>query len=106
MNAKAIMMVLSEKIRSNEMKIVDQMAIPEKKTKEMAKAIKSLDLKGKTLIAYSKEEMDLRLASRNISKIENTTVQQLNVWDMLNNKNLLLSKNSVKYLQDKYSKKE
>ena len=54
---------------------------------------------------FSKEEKDLRIASRNIEKVTNTLTEQLNVADMLNNKYIVLSKNSVKFLEEKYKEK-
>jgi ribosomal protein L4 len=56
------------------------------------------------LIAFSDGEKGLRIVSRNINKVENILAAQLNVWDMLNNKYLVMSKESVKMLEDKYGK--
>ena len=103
MNSKAVTMVLSGKLKDGEMIVVDKFDLAEKKTKKMAEAFKNLKITGKAIIAYSGEEKDLRLASRNIKKVENILTSQLNVFDMLNSKYLVLSKESVKYLESKYS---
>ncbi|MDR3559285.1 MAG: 50S ribosomal protein L4 [Candidatus Pacebacteria bacterium] len=103
MNSKAIATVLSGKVKDNELIVVDKLELAEKKTKEMAKIFNNLKVKGKTLVAFSGEEKDLRLVSRNIIKTENILTDQLNVADMLNNKNLVMSKESVKFLEKKYS---
>jgi large subunit ribosomal protein L4 len=102
MNAKAIATVLSGKFQDKELFIVDKLEITEKKTKKMAEAIKNLKIKGRILMAFSANEKDLRITSRNIANIENILTEQLNVLDMINNKNLLLSKESVAYLEKKY----
>jgi large subunit ribosomal protein L4 len=102
MNAKAIAMVLSGKINDNELVVVDNLEVKDKKTKEMAKALVNLKIKGKALIAFSQKEKDMRAASRNISKVENILTAQLNVLDMLSSKYLVMSKESVKYLEGKY----
>lgn len=104
MNAKAIALVLSGKAKDNEIRVVDRMELTEKKTKSIAKALSNLKLTGKTLIAFSDKEKDFRMFSRNISKVTNILSNQLNVYDMLNNKNLLMSKDSIKYLEEKYKK--
>lgn len=102
MNTKAITLVLSGKTTDNEIIVVDNMNFPQKKTKEMAKALKNLKITGKTLIAFSEGEKGIKIISRNLERIVNIMVNQLNVADMLKNKNILMSKESVKFLENKY----
>lgn len=102
MNAKAIATVLSGKLRDGEIVAVDKLELPEKKTKKMAAAIRNLKVKGNTLLAFSAKERELRVASRNLPKVKNILTEQLNVLEMLNAKNLILSKESLKYLEAKY----
>lgn len=106
MNAKAIVTVLSGKAKDNEIIVIDKLELAEKKTKAMAKVLNNLKITGRTLMAFSGAEKDLRLTSRNLEKLENIMVDQLNVAAMLNNKNLVMSKESVKFLEKKYSKLE
>jgi len=104
MNIKSILTVLSGKLRDGEIKIVEKLDV--NKTKEMAKAIKSLEIKGRILMSFADAEKKTILFSRNIEKVENILTSQLNVLDMLNNKNLILSKESVNYLEKKYGKEK
>lgn len=105
MNAKAIAIVLSGKLKDAEMIVVDKLNLTEKKTKNMAAALKKFELKSRTLIAFADSEKDMMLATRNLVKVANISVKQLNVLDMLNYKNLVLSKESVKFLEEKYQTK-
>ena len=66
--------------------------------------LKNLKISGKILMAFSNTEKDLRIASRNIKKVENILTSQLNVLEMLKSKFLLLTKESVNYLEEKYGK--
>lgn len=102
MNQKAIVTVLSAKLKDGEIFVVEKLEFAEKKTKKVAEALKNLNLKGKTLVAFSDAEKDYRTASRNVKGVENILSSQLNVLDMLRSKNLLLSKESVEYLDKKY----
>lgn len=106
MNAKAIATVLSGKVKDDELIVIDKLELPEKKTKAMAQILQSLKIKGKTLVAFTGDEKDLRLTSRNLATVENIMTDQLNVADMLSSKNLVMSKESVKYLEGKYGKKQ
>lgn len=104
MMRKAILIALSEKVRSKNLLVLDKIEIVSKKTKEFSKAIKNLEIKGRTLIGFSEKEREFQLYSRNLEKIQNIYVKSLNVFDILNNKNLILSKDSIKYLEEKYGK--
>ena len=104
MNSKAIAMVLSGKLEDKELIVLDNLTFKEKKTKAMAEVLKNLKINKKTLIAFSDAEKDLRIVSRNIKDVKNILTGQLNVSDMMKNKFLLMTKESVKYLEDKYTK--
>jgi large subunit ribosomal protein L4 len=104
MNAKALKTVLSGKLRDQELTIIEKLDLKEKKTGKMAKALASLKLKGSVLIGFSDSEKEMIRISRNLPKVKNVFTSQLNVLDMLNKKNLILSKESVKYLEGKYKK--
>ncbi len=102
MNQKAIMTVLSAKLKDKEIFVVDKLEFKDKKTKKVAEILKNFKLKGKTLMSFSDSEKEYRTASRNIKNVENILSSQLNVLEMLNSKNLFLSKESVEYLDKKY----
>ncbi len=104
MNAKAIAMVLSGKAKDNELIVVESFDIKEKKTKEFAKILNNLKIKGSILLAFSEKEKDLRMISQNIEKVSVVLTSQLNVLDMLKKKNIVMSEDSVKYLEGKYAK--
>lgn len=104
MNTKAILMVLGSKLKDKEIIILDKFDLKDKKTKEIADILRNLKIEKKTLIAFSTTEKDLRIVSRNIKKVENILINQLNVLEMLKNKFLLMTKESIKYLEEKYAK--
>lgn len=106
MNQKAIATVLSGKLKDQEIFVIDKLSFTEKKTKEVAKMLLNFKIKGKTLMAFSSAEKEFRLVSRNLAKVENILTPQLNVLEMLRNKNLLLSKESVMFLEEKYKQVE
>jgi large subunit ribosomal protein L4 len=104
MNAKAIATVLSRKLRDKEIYVVEKLELPKKKTREIARVLNNLKLTSKTMVSFSGKEKDFIITTRNIKNAENILTSQLNVLDMLSNKNLLMSKESIKYLDEKYKK--
>ncbi len=102
MKRKSIVIALSEKFRAGELVVVDKIKLDEKKTKKFAEILKNLNIKKSALVAFSPEEKDYYLFCRNIKKTGGTPVSQLSVFDMLNYKQLMLSKKSIDYLEKKY----
>jgi len=105
MNSCAIRVVLSEKIKSKQLRVVNEFTLDGNKTKIMANMLKSFEIKGSVLLLFSQKEKDMRRSSRNIKKTDNLLTSQLNVLDMLNHKNLVLSVESLRYLEEKYNPK-
>lgn len=113
MNARAIAMVLSGKLKDKEIIVLDKLEVREAsaqggsafggKTKEMAAALKKFKLKGTVLLSFGGKEKSLMRLSRNLPKVKNIATDQLNVLAMLENKNLIMSKESIKYLEKKYA---
>ncbi len=104
MRQKAVMVALSEKVRSGNLIVVDKLILNEKKTKEFAQVLKNLKVSGKVLVAFEETERELMKASRNIETVKNISTKNLNVFDMLNSKNILVSLASVKLLEEKFAK--
>jgi large subunit ribosomal protein L4 len=106
MNQKAIATVLSGKLKDQEIFVIDKLSFSQKKTKQVAEMLLNFKIKGKTLMAFCDSEKEFRIVSRNLAKVENILTPQLNVLDMLRNKNLFMSKESVMYLEEKYKQAE
>jgi len=106
MNQKAITTVLSGKLRDKQLFVLEDLNFTEKKTKRAATMIESLKIKGRTLLSYIEGEKENRLVSRNLKNVENILTEQLNVLSMLKNKNLVMSKNSILFLEEKYKQIE
>lgn len=102
-NSKAILMALSEKLRSENLIVVDKIEAANKKTKDVLNGLNALKLKGSILINLSQGERDNYLYIRNIQTAKCIPVDNLNVLDIMNHKSLVLSEESVKYLEKKYN---
>jgi ribosomal protein L4 len=106
MKRKATMIALSEKVKADNFKVIDNITPTEQKTKSFAGAFKKLKLAGKILVAFSEHEQDLRRYCRNIRNTSVTLTKDLNVHDLLGNKMLVLSKDSVAQLEKQFGVKE
>lgn len=105
MRRKALLMVLSEKAKNNNLIILDKIELVKGKTKEMAYSLAKLPCKGSsTLIALPGYDKKLFLASRNINKVLVDDARNLNVLDLLNSKYLLMPKETIKTIEKAFAK--
>ena len=102
MNRKAIALALSGKLADKEIVIVDSLKMKEAKTKVMSRALEALKIKGSALVGFSKDERESKRASRNIRRIDNINVENLNVFEILNHKYLVVSEEGIKIIEGKY----
>ncbi|NTW27584.1 MAG: 50S ribosomal protein L4 [Candidatus Moranbacteria bacterium] len=104
MKQKAVVIAISEKLRSGTLIAIDSLLVANAKTKSFDQILKKLKLSGKVLVSFSEDEKKTSLISRNLENISNIETKDLNVMDLLNNKFLLLSKTSIAFLEEKFAK--
>jgi large subunit ribosomal protein L4 len=105
MRRKALLMVLSEKVRSNLIVVLEDLKLSAAKTKQLAKIIESLPLEKKScLIALPGLEKDIVTAGKNIPAIRIEEARNLNVLDMLSFKYLVMPKGSIEEIEKNFSK--
>ena len=105
MRRKALFMVLSQKAKDNQLVILDKIELEKGKTKEMANSLQKLPCaKQATLIALSGYDKKIFFASRNIKKTSIDDARNLNVLQLLNTKYLLLTKESIKTIENTFAK--
>ncbi len=105
MRRKALLMVLSQKAKDNQLVVLDKIESEKGKTKEMAAVLFKLPCeKATTLIALPDYDKKLFMAARNINKISIEDARNLNVLDLLNHKYLLVTKDSIKTIEKTFIK--
>lgn len=86
------------KLQSNEVRVVDAISLPEPKTKHVAGMFKALGIDRSCLLALTGNDQIVERCARNIDRTTLTTVAQLNAWDILRNRTLLLTKEGLQQL--------
>lgn len=99
MKRKALCVVMSEKIRQENVKVIDSFTLSEVKTKRAAELLHTLGVSGKVLIALGKEDSDTKRALKNIPHVEVKLFDDINVVDVLHSRTLLASKASLEGIQ-------
>ncbi|MCD6410667.1 50S ribosomal protein L4 [bacterium] len=110
MKRQALLLVLSGKVKDNELVVLDKLEIDTPKTKKMAEIIKNLKEKAKIiekkslLIAIPKKDDNIIRSAYNIPKVEVMEARNLNVLELLKYKYLVLPKDSIKVIKETFVK--
>ena len=99
--ALAIKSVLTDKLKSEKLKIVDKIELESIKTKEMASVLKNLNTQN-ALIVLNEKNLNVQASTRNIEGVKAITVNTINIYDLLRFDSLVLDVASVKTLEEVY----
>ena len=99
----AIKSLLSSKVLENELTVVDAFNFDSIKTKQMVNALTNLKVEGKTLIVLADKNENVQKSARNIENVKTLQVNTINVYDLLKYKNLVLTLDTVKKLEEVYA---
>ena len=99
----AVKSVLSSKVLENTLVVVDSLDMKEIKTKEMVKALNNLKVEGKTLMLLAEKNENVQKSARNIEGVKTTLVNTINIYDLLKYKNLVITLDTVKKLEEVYA---
>ena len=94
----ALRAVLSEKA-NNGLVVVDSLELEKASSKEFYLALKSMKVEGKTLVVDGENDK-LILSARNIANVGLTEVDNIAVYDVLNFKNIVVSKDGIKKIEE------
>src|SRR5688572_30027323 len=83
---------LLAKLESNEIRVLDDIRLEQPKTKNVAAIFKALGLERSVLLALPGHDETIERCARNIDRTTLTTVNQLNAWDIMQNRVLLTTR--------------
>jgi large subunit ribosomal protein L4 len=100
MKREAFLSAVSQKIRQSELSVLDKLELKEGKTKLVAGVIDALKLTGKTIFVVDGYNEILLRAAGNIPQVEVREARTLSVYDVVNAKNLILTKGAVAQIEE------
>jgi len=98
----ALKSVLTDKVKQGKLVVLDNLDLPEIKTRAMVDVCKNLEL-GKALIVMTGSNKNVMLSARNLQKIKTAGVNTINVYDILNHESLVVTKAAVEQIQEVYA---
>jgi len=98
----ATRMAVASKLRSNQVVIIDDLAIAAPKTRDMATILKALKLEGvSTLVTTAARDVNVYKSSRNIEGVTVSPVADLNALAILAPKRMLVTKAALDALRER-----
>ena len=101
--ALAVRSVLSAKLAENELVVIDQFGLNEIKTAKFAKILNNIKVEGKSLVVIPENDVNVQKSARNIKGVKTTIVDTMTVYDILNAKNLVITENAIKKIEEVYA---
>lgn len=99
----ALKSALSSKVLDNALVVVDKFTVEDYKTKTVINALKSLNVDKKALIVIPEVDKKVIKSANNIPKVKTTLVNTLNVYDILNHNNIVVTLDAVKKIEEVYA---
>lgn len=96
----AFKVAISQKIRAEELVVVQDMAIAEAKTKLVAKALDNLGATAKTLLVLDDANDTITRASRNIEGLTTCEASLVNVYDLVRNGKCIITEKALKAIEE------
>lgn len=100
MRREALKSALLSKINDKELTVIDQLNYKSPKTSKFTKTLKALGLKGTCLVADFTPAEALVKSVRNISNCKVMPARNLNAYDVLKHKHVLLTKETIEKLAE------
>ena len=99
----AIRSLLSSKVLENNLVVVDKFDFKEIKTKQMATAMKNLKVEEKALIVLPSNNEMIQKSARNLEGVRTSSVNTINVYDLLKYTKLVVTVDAIKKLEEVYA---
>ena len=98
----ALKSALTDKVQTNNIVVVDELKFDEIKTKKFAEVMNNLKATRKALVVLADNDQNVVLSARNLAEANTTLTNTLNVYDIVNAKTLVLTKDAVAKIEEVY----
>ena len=102
MRKVAMLSALTSKVQNEEMVVLDELTFEAPKTKEVVNMLSAFDAK-KTLIITADANENVYKSARNIQGVSVLPVNNINVYDLLNNTKVIITKDAVSKIEEVYA---
>ena len=98
----ALKSALTDKAQAGNLIVVDELKFDEIKTKKFAQVMTNLKATRKALVVLADNDQNVVLSVRNLAEANTTLTNTLNVYDIVNARTLVLTKDAVAKIEEVY----
>ncbi len=98
----ALKSALTDKVQGGNLIVVDELKFDEIKTKKFAEVMNNLKATRKALVVLADNDKNVVLSARNLAEANTTLTNTLNVYDIVNARTLVLTKDAVAKIEEVY----
>ncbi len=98
----ALFSALSKKLSDGELIVIDEVKVQAPKTKEMEAVRKALHLDKRAVVVMDEPDTDVIRAAKNLPTLSTLSVDEINTYEVVSNAVVVLTKGSVKKLEEVY----
>ena len=98
----ALKSALTSKVQDAKLIVVDELKFDEIKTKNFATVMSNLKV-SKGLVVIAENDANVVLSARNVADVNTTLVNNMNVYDVMNAKTVVLTKDAVAKIEEVYA---
>ena len=98
----ALKSALTDKAQAGNIIVVDELKFDEIKTKRFAEVMNNLKATRKALVVLADNDQNVVLSARNLAEASTTLTNTLNVYDIVNARTLVLTKDAVAKIEEVY----
>ena len=98
----ALKSALTDKAQAGNLIVVDELKFDEIKTKRFAEVMNNLKATRKALVVLADNDKNVVLSARNLVEANTTLTNTLNVYDIVNARTLVLTKDAVAKIEEVY----
>jgi large subunit ribosomal protein L4 len=95
----ALRKALSERLKAGDVLVVDDLKLPSPKTRDFLVVLSALQVEGTALIVAHGADKNLQLASRNVSRVELTSGESLNTYQVLRSGKLVFTRGALEQVE-------
>ena len=96
----ALKIVLSDKVRQNNLTAVDSLVLASHRTKDMVTVLNSLKAEGKIMVILEEANELVETASRNIPNVVTVAYNHISVYDVMNTKHIIATEAALKKIEE------
>ena len=99
----ALLSAISTKLAQNEVVVVDKFAFDNPKTKEAKAFVDAFKFNGSVLVVNDVNDLNIKRATANLPNLSIEEVDNLNVYEVVANRNIVLTQSAIKSIEEAYA---